>query len=68
MKFWDCLKYGEREWLKRFQRKHYGTELIPPDSEPPPANEIPVHISEAELKELKQGSHYRPGGADAELS
>lgn len=51
----------------RYQRKHYGAELNPPDSEPAPANVIPVHITEAELKELKQGSHYRPGCADAGL-
>jgi hypothetical protein len=68
MKLWDCLDDVERAWLSRFQKKNYGAELNPPDSEPPPAPTIPVHITEAELKELKQGSHYRPGGADAGLS
>lgn len=69
MKFWDCLDDVGKAYLKRWQKKHYGSELNPPDSEPPPANVIPVRISESELRELKQGSHYRPGGAaDAGLS
>jgi hypothetical protein len=67
MKLWNCLSKSKQEWLMRYQRKHYGAELNPPDSEPAPANVIPVHITEAELKELKQGSHYRPGCADAGL-
>jgi hypothetical protein len=68
MKFWDCLDDVERAWLTRFQKKHFGTDLTLSVQEPPLVPTIPVHISEAELKELKQGSRYRPGGADAELS
>lgn len=61
MKLWNCLNTGEQEWLMRYQRKHYGTEINPPDAEKPPALVIPVHITEEELRELRQVPHHPRG-------
>ncbi len=68
MKLWECLDEVERAYLVRYQRKYHPDEPInPPAAETPPAPVIPVHIDEQDLAELRKGSHYRPGGADAGL-
>ena len=51
-----------QNWLKRYQRKNHGAEIALPDEVPAPVPVIPVHITESELRELRQGSTYRPGG------
>ncbi len=61
MKLWDCLDEIDQEWLKRYQRKNYNTELNPPAAESPPTQVIPIHIDEADIRESKKIPHHPRG-------